>query len=55
VTLPLSQVATACTSPAAVSSVTTVSGSVMGFIPVSSRAVTAHIAFEPDMACAWSG
>ena len=52
VTLPFSQVATARTSPAAVSRVTTVSGSTIGLMPVSKIAVTAHMALDPDMAWA---
>ena len=42
------------TSPAAVSSVTTVVGSVIGRVPVSSSAVTTQIVFDPLMACARS-
>jgi hypothetical protein len=51
-TLPPAQVVVARTSPAAVSKVTTPSGSVIGTVPVSRSAVVAHIAFDPDMACA---
>jgi len=42
----------AFTSPAAVSKVTPLSGSTIGTMPVSSSAVVAHIAFDPDIACA---
>jgi hypothetical protein len=31
------------------------SGSTIGIMPVSSSAVVAHMAFDPDMAWAWSG
>ena len=51
-TLPPAQVAVAFTSPAAVSKVTTLTGSTIGTMPVSSTAVVAHIAFDPDIACA---
>ena len=36
------------------SSITTVSGSFISTMPVSSSAVVTQIAFEPDMAWAWS-
>ena len=51
-TLPPSQVAVAVTSPAAVSKVTVLTGSTIGIMPVSSRAVVAHMAFDPDIAWA---
>ena len=52
---PSRHVATVRTSPAAVSSTTSVSGSVIGTAPVSSSAVTTQIVFEPLIACARSG
>ena len=51
---PSRQVASVRTSPAAVSSVTTVVGSVIGSVPVSRSAVTTQIVFDPLMACARS-
>ena len=36
-------------SPAGASSVSSVTGSVIGSIPVSSRTVTTHIVFVPDI------
>src|SRR3712207_1201631 len=48
-TRPSSTRAVASTRPTAVSMRTTVSGSVAGRLPVSSRAVTAHIVLLPDM------
>ena len=51
---PSRQVASALTSPAAVSRVSSVVGSVIGRVPVSSSAVTTQMVLEPLMACARS-
>jgi hypothetical protein len=52
--LPSAQAARAVTSPAGVSSRTTVSGSVIATMPVSSSTVVTQMLFEPDMAWARS-
>ncbi len=49
VTLPPSQVARMRMSPAGASSVISVTGSVIGSMPVSSSAVATQIVFVPDM------
>ena len=49
---PSRQVAVALTRPAAVSSVTTVSGSFISTMPDSSSAVVTQMEFEPELACA---
>ena len=48
-TLPFSQRQVRCTRPAGVSSVSSVTGSFMGRIPVSRMAVTVQIVLEPDI------
>ena len=47
--LPSRHSATALTGPAGVSTITTVSGSFIATAPVSSRTVTVHSRFEPDI------
>ncbi len=49
VTLPRSQAAVTSTGPAGMSSRNLVTGSTIGTMPVSSRTVTMHIVFEPDI------
>ena len=49
VTLPSWHAALTRISPAGASSVSSVTGSVIGSIPVSSRTVTTHIVFVPDI------
>ena len=49
VTLPPAQVARTRISPAGASSVTSVTGSVIGSMPVSSSTVATHIVFVPDI------
>ena len=49
VTLPPAQAAVTRMRPAGASSTSSVSGSVIGSIPVSSSAVTTQIVFEPDI------
>ena len=50
VTLPSAQSARTLTSPAGASSVNSVTGSIIGRMPVSSSTVVTQIVFEPDMA-----
>ncbi len=49
---PSRQVAVALTRPAAVSSITIVSGSCISTMPLSSNAVVTQIEFDPELACA---
>ena len=48
-TLPSAHSARTRMSPAGASSVSSVTGSIIGSMPVSSRTVTTHIVFVPDI------